>query len=415
MSVLDAGQRERATVDQAIKDGRYPIIIPRPGHKPNSRVVPVPRLLLLSGIFKYQHKVAEYTIADPFRIATPWGVAYYRGPALTQRSLQVLAGALQVAGTHILRGPRKSFNHLKVVGGKDARKVLLEESRQSVIANDYEFVDAYFGEAVLSRIAWCAFGGMSGPDMNHARRELVHLMDGRFYVQVNPKRGGREFPQWLSIKPEEERLRDDDETEIETVGDQALDLSGPMRRVLSYDPANGAESPLTVHPFFDPTFKNTARMSGGIGFVFSPFLTHLLTETPTRRPTYLDLAFREKIITDGMALQLHSFVCAQTSRKEPVMRIGYDKLTESFNYDNTYRKKVGTDKEGNDVYKSYPATAEFVRQINKRLDTLANRGFIEDWSTKPSADHTRNTQIITIKRKFYVPEAGDEPSEDATE
>jgi hypothetical protein len=396
----------RAAIDKGIRDGGYPIVIPRPDHKPNSRVVPFPWLLIVSGIFKYQHKVTEYTIEKPFRIKTPWGVAYYRGPALTQKSLNVLAATLQTAGTQILRGPRKSFSHLKLVGGKEARKVLLEETQTSLETDDYEFVDAFFGDTVLSRIALCAFGDIDGNAINLTRRELVYLMDGRFYVQVNPKRGAREFPEWLSVKPEEERLRDDDETVLDTTSQPALDISGAMRRVLSYDPINGSESPLTVHPFFDPTFKNASRMTGGIGFVFSPFLTHLLTETPTRRPTYLDLAFRDKIVNDGMALQLHSFVCAQTSRKEPVMRIGYDKLIEFFNYDNVIRKKL---KDG--VYKEYPATAEFVRQITKRLDTLANKGFIEDWSTKPCADPGRKTDIVTIKRRFYVPEPGGEETD----
>lgn len=407
----DPNQRQQKTLDQAIKDGRYPIAIPRPGHKPNSRVVPFPWLLLVCGIFKYQHKVAEYTLESPFRIVTPWGMAYYRGRALTQKSLNVLAATLQVAGTHILRGPRKSFNHLKLVGGKDARKVLLEESRDGVVApNDYEFVDAFFGESILTRIAWCALGDTDGSAINITRRELVNLMDGRFYAQVNPKRGAREFPEWLAIKPEEERLRDDDETVLDGAGGSPFEISDSMRRVLSYDPANGAESPLTVHPFFDPTFKNSARMTGGIGFVFSPFLTHLLTETPTRKPTYLDLAFRDKIVGDGMALQLHGFICAQTNRKEPVMRLGYDKLLGVFSYDNVVRK-VLKDK----TCKEYPATSEFERQINMRLDTLANKNFIEDWSTKPSADRGRKTNIITIKRRFYVPDAAGDINEDSTD
>jgi hypothetical protein len=388
---------EQETLERAIKDGKYPLSIPRPKHRPSSRVVPVPTLLITSGIFKYSHKVTDYTIENPMVITTNWGIAYYRGPALTQRSLNVLASALQVAGTHILRGPRKSFNNLRVVGGTNNRNVLLEERQDSSQSLEYEFVDAFYGETVLSRIALCAMGDTDGAALNLTRRELVRLMDGRFYVQVNPKKNSIPLPRWLSIRPEEERIRDDEESELSDYSVNLAELSAGMRLVLGYDPERGADSPLTVHPFFDPTFKNTSRMSGGIGFVFSPFLTHLMTESPKRKPTFLDMEFRCKIPNDGMAQQLHSIICSQTNRSDPIFRIGYDKLmNDLFQYDIVIRKKL----KGDEV-REYPATAEFVRQINKRLDLLADKGFIKDWHTKPSADLTRKTNIITVERLFY--------------
>lgn len=383
-------ERFNASADSALRDGKYPIVFQRPGYRPG-RVVPFPTLLLDSELFKYCHKARHYTLEEPLILKFKWGFIYYSGPALTPITLSAVAAALQETGRTVMRGPRKMYNHLRIVGGPDERRLALEEAvGGGAMFEEYDLVDAAFGETTLTRIAICAFGNDRSDSINMARRELLKVMDGRFAVHVSPETGSRSLPEWLKLDPKDEISPENEETL--SVADALPDvgLSPVMRRILAYDPDRGVTSPLTVHRFFEPTLRNASRMTGGIGLVWSPFVTQMLSE----RATFLDLRLRQELNQTPLALQLHSHICANTSRKSPGYKRGFDKLLVHIGFNLTERKKL---KGG--VYKEYLRTSTFERDAQSAMNKLMQAGFCT-WSQRLSEEVERDTQILIVERKF---------------
>ena len=391
-----ADERNFATMDKALREGAYPVVFQRPGYKPG-RIAPFPTLLLDSALFKYCHKVDHYTLQDPLVLKFKWGVVYYSGPALSPQTLSVVTAALQETGRQVMRGPRKMYSHLRIVGSPDIRKLDLEEAvGGGAVFDEYDLVDAAFGDTTLTKIAICAFGDGDSDSINRTRRELLKLIDARFAVHVDPEPGSRTLPEWLKIETKDEVSPDNEETipVIDTITD--IGLSVAMRRILAYDPENGVTSPMTVHRFFEPTLRNASRMTGGIGLVWSPFVTRLLYE----RATFLDLRLRQKLNREELALQLHSHICANTSRAARKYRRGFDKLINSVGFNLTYRKVL---KGG--VIREYLRYKTFEEDVQTAMNKLMNAGFCE-WGQRLSEEEGRDTQILLVTRKFQ--DASDE-------
>lgn len=402
----DLDKRHRADVDRKIREGFYPQISRR-ATKPG-RIVPVPSILLRVPLFRYTHKAAHYTIDHPLRIETNWALAHYVGPALGQKELTVLASTVHVAGRGVLKGPRRSFSHLRLVGDSK-RAITLDDPEIAERADPYEMLEAVFGKATLYEITMHAFGSVGGSQVNKTRAALLRLWDGRLYVQPQTRKGQLELPDWLRLENSETLVQDPKESALDGNGDKTGNLSVGMRRVLGYDSESGAVAPLRRFPLFDLFAENSLEPRGLLHFVFSPFLSELLND----RVTYLDLRVRQDLANDGLAQQLSSFISSMTSKAEPTMTLGYDKLIGVIGYENVLRKtkKLEGKEGGKTTIVEYLDRSGFQREIEKRCQKLEDIGFLKDWKSKPLADKARKTDKLELVRNFALPASEDGPQD----
>jgi len=395
ISAAELEKRRRTEIDKKLREGYYPQISRR-AVKPGP-LVEVPSIFLRIPIFRYSHKVSTYTIEEPFRVETGWGIAHYVGPALEQFDLTVLATALKVAGSGILKGPRRSFSHLRLVGSK--RRVTLDDPDVLDQADPYEMLEAIFGASTLAEIARTVFGSMGGAQVNRTRASLLRLWDGRFYTQPHQRKGRPELPDWLRYEHTDTLIQDHGETPLDDSRPNPLTPS--QRQVLGMQSGEENKTPMRRYPFYDLYAENSLEPRGNLHFVFSPFLGELLKD----RVTFLDLRLRQQISNDGLALQLSAFISSMTNKNNAEMNLGYDKLIDVIGYENVQRKKIqrkgGDAGDGNEVATvEYLDRSGFKREIERRCQKLEDVGFLKAWSSKPLFDKARKTDKLQVVRSF---------------
>jgi len=390
-SAADVERLRHEEIEQKVKNGEYPRVSPRTAKK--GRVVPFPSILLRVPLFKFSHKSEEtFTVKNPLRLKTIWGLLLYVGPALCQRDLTVLAASVQVAGTQFIESPRYSMHRLRLVK-ESGRRLKLEDPVLAEAGEPHELLKSIIGSATLSEIANCAFGNASGKNVSRVRASLIRLWDGHFFVQTNVKKGRPGIPEWLQLEESDSLNQETGESSPDDLESAPLNIPADISRVVGYRPEED-NSTFRRFPFFDLVVNSNFEPGEPVHFMFSPFLTSLFSD----RVTYLDLGLRDALERNGMAQQLHALLSTLTSRKEPEYKLGFDKLYALFDYDVTITRR----RPGGEVY-SAPDRGGFRREIEKRCKKLEEIGFLSDWGTKPLADTSRDGGLLRVRRRFDSP------------
>lgn len=394
-AATDSVRRDRARIDDGIAGGKLPAIKKR--NVVRGYLFEMSPDIIRSGVFKYSHARAVYDLENPLILENSWGISYYVGPALFPSDLFVLAAMLQLCGTQILEGPRKSFQMLHVSERRDSDRVpKLEDPDYTQIADPYENLRAIFGHGTITAITSKIYGAINGQKVANVTASILRLWQGHFFTHVNPRKTHRHLPAWLRMKDKNAAPPSWEDSSVDDGGRYNPDsLNARMKEVLGYDPLRGAESPIRRHPIFDLVTENGLDPRGGFKVIFSHYISEMMLDE--KRLSLLDVRVRRELRQNDMAIQFYALLCATTSEKNPNFRMGYDKLYRFMDCQLTYKSNNNENKK--ELQTPVPNYGEFRREVNKRLVMLEDIGVLA-WSEKPPVEGSENkTKILLVTRK----------------